>query len=595
MIMKNPAGKPLFPNRGWLWFRTVLTGLVLCRGVVLLCVLPPFEAWDEYQHIGYMAYLAETGQRPVLGQADVPLTLLCRLSAFPQSRSALRQLGGCGAVDYATYWSCLSRGEPPTAGDLTHLRFPLYQAQHGPLYYRLATPLFSALGGVADLRTTIGGLRLVNLVLTAGAVWIALGIVRRLVREVRLAALCGLLIATQPLFLTNGARVANDALGVFLATAAVAMAMNLTRRHSVAATLGLGLVVGMAVLAKTVNLGLLPFVAACWLTALIRNRDGAGVSVRTIRALGSASILLMGFLLVTHSEFLANFKRFGSPTVMQEAVVNRAAGRGTANLVRTASSIAWRDWAQKLWFRDNVMSGGWSWAGKHEHLRSRHEILAGIGLLGWAWAIVPVARVRILRLFHDPLCPLLCLALLLSYTGAMAYHVVQSRLCWGSISTNPWYAAAAYPWFLLLVSGGAFAWPVGRFRWLLPGAIAMVFVEAEACTVLGSMTALYAGYADWSAALRRLAVLQPSAFGTTTLYTAMAGVLAFDGLALCAVLRLVFEPSTAGKVPPVPHIFSKHKAAAAPKGASQATSSSQRSTFGDPLLRTAVHADRRNM
>ena len=63
--------------------------------------------------------------------------------------------------------------------------------------------------------------------------------------------------------------------------------------------------------------------------------DGDRASRRT--AFASALALLSGFLLVTQSEFRANWQQFGSPTVMQEAVANRAAGRGTADLIRTAA------------------------------------------------------------------------------------------------------------------------------------------------------------------------------------------------------------------------------------------------------------------
>jgi 4-amino-4-deoxy-L-arabinose transferase-like glycosyltransferase len=542
-------------DRGWLWFRMILTGLVLCRGLVLLCVMPPFEAWDEYQHIGYLAYLAETGERPLLGQAYVPVELLSRLSSFPESPSALRQLSGWGVVDYATFWSRASRGERPATTTTTPAPILLYQAQHGPLYYRLATPLFNLLGGVADLRSTLGGLRLVNLLLTAASVWIALGLVNRLVRDVRLAALCGLLIATQPLFMTNGTRVANDALGVFLATASIAVAMSPRRRQLAGWAFGLGALVGLAVLAKTVNLGLVPFVAACWAVAVRRDRDGRQGRASSRKILVSVLALLIGFAIVTQSEFRDNYRRFGSPTVMQEAVANRAAGRGTADLIRTARVIAWRKWGEKLWFRDSLSSGGWSWAGKHEHLRSRHEFLAGLGLLGWAWLIVPAARARILGLFRDPVCPLLFFTLCLAYAGAMGYHAVQSQLCWRSIATNPWYAAAAYPWFMLLVSGGAFAWPVGRLRSILPAAIVLVFLEVEACTVLGSMTALYAGLAPWGEAVRRLAYLQPAMFGTTTLYAAMGGALVFAGLAIMAIPSLRPAVTAATKSPPHPHVL----------------------------------------
>ena len=311
-------------DHAWRRLRIILTGLVFCRGIVLLCVFPTFEGWDEYQHVGYIVYCNETGRRPWLGQADVPASLLARLPAFPHCISALRQIGSLGAVDYTTFWGRARQGNPPVAAAPAAGPIGLYQAQHGPLYYRLVGPLFESLGGVGDLKRSIGGLRLVNLILTAGSVWLALGIIARLVRDRRLTAFCGLLIATQPLFLINGVRVANDALGVFLATASIGWALNSLRRHPFASSLGLGILVGLAVLAKSVHFGLIPFIAACWLWTTLRPRDGHPRRLVLGRAFGMALALTCGFLVMTQSEFRANWTRFGSLTAMQEAVRNRA-------------------------------------------------------------------------------------------------------------------------------------------------------------------------------------------------------------------------------------------------------------------------------
>jgi hypothetical protein len=555
-------------------------GLVLWRGLVVLCVMPPFEAWDEYQHVGYIEYLIENRTRPNLGQADVPASLLARLPEFPQPQSALRQLGEVGVVDYATFWSRAGRGAGPGTAASRPARIPLYQAQHGPLYYRLAARLFQAFGGLDDLRTSIGALRLANLVLTAGAVWIALGIVDRSVRDRRLAALCGLLIATQPLFLINGCRVANDALGVFLATLAIGLALTLSGKNLLVSAFGLGVLLGLAVLAKAVHLGLVPLIGAGWLTAVLGAWGESDGRRRLQLAVGSAPALLAGFAVVAHSEIHANLGRRGGGAVMQESALNRAAGRGAGDLIATARSIRWPEWSRNLWLRDSVMSGGWSWAGKHERLRSRYEAMAIAGLAGWVWIIVPGGRRRLLGLFHDPTCPLLCLVLCLSYTAALAYHAVQSQLCWGSIATNPWYAAAAYPWFLLLVCGGAMGWPVGRLGCLAPGAIALIFLATEASSVLGSMTALYAALADWNAALARLSSLQPAMFGTATLYTAIAGALLFAGISFCVVLRRVIEPSPTSEAPPGGHHLKNDGGAGARAAAAHLASPSRATGAG---------------
>ncbi len=222
--MEQPLGKHPPDVRPRLRLKVILVALVLCRGLVLLCVLPPFEGWDEFQHVAYIVHLNESGRRPILGETLVSHSLQSRLSTFPHGPYALKMLKSTGAVDYATFWT-----RPPLATRKATVLPPstplsLYEAQHGPLYYRLVAPLFAFAGGVGDLRTSIGVLRLVNLLLTASSVWIALGMAERLIRDRVLSELCGLLIATQPLFLINGVRVANDALGMFFATAAVAAA-----------------------------------------------------------------------------------------------------------------------------------------------------------------------------------------------------------------------------------------------------------------------------------------------------------------------------------------------------------------------------------
>src|SRR5437763_2551750 len=88
----------------WRWFRCLLVALVICRGLVELCVLPPFEGWDEYQHVGYVVHILETGRPAVLGATNVPRSLLATALALPHSDAALRQIGPLGAIGYADYW-----------------------------------------------------------------------------------------------------------------------------------------------------------------------------------------------------------------------------------------------------------------------------------------------------------------------------------------------------------------------------------------------------------------------------------------------------------------------------------------------------------
>ncbi len=347
---------------------------------------------------------------------------------------------------------------------------------------------------------------------------------------------------------------ANDALGVFLATASIAWALNPPRRHRLASSLGLGMTVGLAVQAKSVHFGLIPFIATCWLLTSWRERDVLARRLALGRALVGALALTCGFLAMNLSEFRGNWTRFGSFTVMQESILNRRAGHGLDDLLRTARSISWLGFVRNFWLRKNLMSGGWSWAGVNQRMLQRHELLVVAGLLGWALLAVRSGRSRIGKLFANPVFPLLCLAICGGYTVALSYHAVQSELCWGTMSTNPWYAAAAYPWFLVLVTAGAFAWPLGRFRFVLPALLAFHFLETESTVVLGSMICRYTALADWTEALRRLALLQPPQYGTTTLYAAISGVLVLASMAITETLRQALEPSLTHEIPPKPHV-----------------------------------------
>ena len=146
---------------------------MFCRGVVLLCVLPPFEGWDEYQHIGYILYLTENDNRPCFGQADVPASLMARTAGLPALSLEPCDSSAAWVPSTTARTGSSARGQAANRRRWRAARIGLYQAQHGPLYYRLVRPLFEALGGVADLKRSIAGLRLVNLILTTATVWLA--------------------------------------------------------------------------------------------------------------------------------------------------------------------------------------------------------------------------------------------------------------------------------------------------------------------------------------------------------------------------------------------------------------------------------------
>lgn len=534
----GPEGKtyraepgPTSGGHYWRAIRRLLTALVLARGVVLMCVMPPLEGWDEYQHVAYVHLMSETGRPPVFGEAEVPRALLASAVQFPQGRHALKQLRSFGAMSYAEYWARRDAGGLMPSAPTGTTR--LYEAQHGPLYYRLAAPLYTLLGGGKDLPRSVAGLRLVNLLLTVGAVWIALGAIGRLVRDGRHAALIGLVVAAHPLFLVNGVRVANDALGAFLATVAIAGALTLDGRSVTRRAFWVGPVIGLAVLAKAVHLALAPFVVVVWLAVSRRDR----VPIR--RALTALVVLALGTLSPIMPEIADNLTRYGSLTPMQEALVNRAAGRTAADLMHTAAGMDWWRSVVDWWAGKGLIVGGWSFLTPPPRLVNRYALLVGLALAGWAWTVLGRGE----RVFRSALTPAACAVLAGCYTAALAYHAVHSTAAWGFSTTNAWYAAAATPWFLALAAGGCVSWPLGRLRFAGPILMTLAFLTAEGAVVWGAMITTYSGGLGGSAGLARLAAVQPPILGTATLFAATLGsaaLLAAWGVAfvrLCAAAQ----------------------------------------------------------
>ncbi len=531
----------------WRRLRLLLVALVVCRGVVVLSILPPFEGWDEYQHVAYVEHVRQTGRAPVAGQTTVAPALLSELVKFPQPGLAAMQFHchGVGAVDYSTFWNHQGlNGQMRSPEDFRSHTVLLYQAQHSTMFYRLAVPLFGVLGGVQNLRWSVAGMRLMNVGLIAAAVWVSLEVLRRIVRRERDAALIGMAIAAHPLFLMNGARVANDALGVFLATLAIASSLALVSRtddrrltlHGATT----GCLIGLAIMAKATNFALIPFAAICWLIMLIRLRPEG------MRAPLAALALGLGILVVIQSEVRFNLANYGSLSSMQEVLVNQRRGKTTTDLLRTASTVNWPETISHLWDRGVFFVGGWSFLPTHPRMVMLYGDLVKVGVAGWIWlgAVLIVRRRHFSKsVFSAPWVPMACLALVLCYTAGLGYHTVQSKLAWGMSTTCPWYASPALPWFLVVVAGSAMSLPLSQYlRLAVPLGLAGVSLAAEVTGIFGQMIPKYTGGTSWSLALNRLAWLQPPWLGTPTLFLAIA-----TEVTVLAAIALVWRDEVMGE------------------------------------------------
>src|SRR5688572_12260380 len=166
-------------RRAWWLVAGLLIAAFLARAPLYLSVFPPFEGWDEYQHLAYIVHLDQTGAIPVVGpDTRVPSALRPLVVALPHSRWGGEQVKEWGGLPYAEFWNAPPRPAGPDPGPSASAR--LYQAQHPPLAYVLALPVWRALKTAHPLEA-IYAIRAMNLLLVAAALALFAAALTRLV------------------------------------------------------------------------------------------------------------------------------------------------------------------------------------------------------------------------------------------------------------------------------------------------------------------------------------------------------------------------------------------------------------------------------
>lgn len=511
----------------WRRYCALLGLLFLLRGLFLLSVFPPWEGWDEYQHVAYVAYLVENDDPPILLESRVPKTVLRALLRYPHGKFALQQVRQFGGVSYDEFRQL--EDPPPVAADQPSIG--LYQAQHSPLYYRLMAPVFRHLWNERDPLPLIAALRWINVLFGAAAVVIAAMTLPRILTPGPHRYAVALLIALQPMFLFNSARVANDALAVLLGTVAVCILLTRARHRPVLAAAIGGAALGLAILAKTVNLALLPFAVVVFLIP----GDGGRTSLK--RRCVSAALMLAVVATLTAPYFLASIERFGSLTPMQEAVENQRQDRGFTDLLRAIPEVNWVRRFSHRYSWAILIEGGWSYLKPPRAFFKAHQFVVAAAALGWclAWR----ARRHGRWIFAAPGTVPALFVLGGGMMLGLAYHSLQGLLAFGGQYTNIWYAAVTFPWLLCLFYQGAACWPGRHTAAVITAAVAIIFISAEVWTILGVMVPEYAGGgAFWEAATRaHLARLHPPGCGPVLTIPALLGVLGVAAIAFAVWAR----------------------------------------------------------
>jgi len=510
------------------WFSFALVAAYLCRGVILCCIEPPMEMWDEYQHFGRIDYLHEMGRSPVFQEADVPVSVMKQVVLYPQAEWADKQTIGAGGQLYPQFW--LSSDRPKFRPGPTP---PLYEAQQSPLYYWLMLPIFNAAGGTEHSAVSISVLRLVNVGFGAAALAVILAWAAWACRQRRFAMAIGLWAGLQPLLLLNSTRVANDSLAFLLAVIVVAWTLALGGRRLRWHAAAIGALTGLGILTKVTDLALVPFVLLC-LVALAWRREtkwsGAGAA---------AAIFIFVVAAEISPIVIDSFRHFDVPFPMQEAIYNHAHGVKLSALLVWLRPDHWWFWRSvyQQWFLDGgLWVGGWCFLFPPPLFTHIYEGLLLAAFLGWpmSW-LFRRERLGVSSVFRSAWTAPAIVMLFCCVLAEMSAHGVESMIAWGGSSTMSWYAAPALPWLLAVIATGALAWRHTRLGYFVALAMPAFFILVEFFDEFGRMVATYSQKSLSLAALQRLGSLHPAWMRMPTLAAAtlLALVLLATAFGIC--------------------------------------------------------------
>jgi hypothetical protein len=439
----------------------------------------------------------------------VSLTLRPLVTSVPHSQWGGESVNDWRVLPYAEYWNAST----PIAGDGESTSSPrLYQAQHPPLAYILAVPVWQAMRDGHQLEA-IYAIRAMNLVLVAAALVLFAGALERMVPDLgpRVAILA--LVCLHPLFFQNVARVANDALALATGMAGISLLLLADGRTLLTRGLLAAGCIAASVWSKQTGLTLIP--------ALVLGLPLIGWvhGVSAGRVWRVTTLVSLAFVLLVAPLWVWSYQQYGSLITTQESI--ELAGRGSVvdALAASVGTMNWRSFIQTVFVPGRPWVGGWSFLGMNETLA---------GLHGWYWGILVTtaaiggvtAMLRratrgqgaaSVRRTEGPDAARLavCGAVVVMTALGMIHHALVSNALFGRSTTNPWYFMTALPFLFVLLVRGLEAIN-RRLAPVAAGVLALLFVAIDLHGTWVQMPTGYASTTDVDLQWSRLTAIHPA-------------------------------------------------------------------------------------
>jgi dolichyl-phosphate-mannose-protein mannosyltransferase len=437
--------------RQWKRITLALTLLIIARGVFVLCVLPPFEGWDEYQHIAYMVYIKEQRKLPRYGHSTVPKSIKDMVGRYPHAPYDADHMGpgGWGAKTYSEFWAA---EQNDVAKELQPI--PLYEGQQMPLYYVLATPFWALFSSLSYL-TGIYALRLMNVLLLAAAVFVFLRTLQTCIGNATHGLFIGLLVATAPMYLTNAARISNDALAILFGSLTLYFTIVALRKKPSRSLLLASCFLALGVLSKATMVMMGPVVFTGLVICAYQRKLIS--PVKTVAACGLIIVALLGPFYYYH------YRTAGSLYQMTEVMTSRVQGKSFLWIWSQALNVGWTTRLREWLFSRELWCSGWSFLFLPMWLRViyRFSMYAFWGLVvagglkrGWGKRL-PTNHLE--YLFSDNKDLIVFGSLVLSVVAGLAWFASLSLANWGIVAVIPSYFMIAFPaWTVFIYQSALF-------------------------------------------------------------------------------------------------------------------------------------------
>ncbi|MDQ5846414.1 MAG: glycosyltransferase family 39 protein [Acidobacteriota bacterium] len=437
----------------WKKITIALTLLIIARGVFVLCVLPPFEGWDEYQHIAYIVYIKEQREIPRYGDSTVPSSMKDMLQRYPHPEydSAQTAPGRWGTKTYNEFW--MSQRNDDSAKDVDPTR--LYEGQQMPLYYLLAVPLWSLFSGVSYL-AGIYALRLINVLLVAAAVFIFLRTLEICIANVAHRLIIGLLVATAPMYLINAARISSDALTILFGSLTLYFTIAALRKNPFRFLALASSFLALGILSKATMCMMAPVVLTGIVICVYQRR--LSYPFRTLAACALIVIVLLSPFYYYHYRVTGGFYQ------MTEVMTSQVQGKSKLSIWSQALNVGWTTRLREWLFCRELWCSGWSFIFLPTWMRVLYRffmyafwgVVVGVGLKrGWGKRL-PTNHLE--YLFSENKYVIVLGSLVLSVLAGLAWFATLSLANWGFVGVIPSYFMIAFPaWTVFVYQASLFA------------------------------------------------------------------------------------------------------------------------------------------